>query len=742
MALRIDSSQNRNLYVGTAEVAVSDGNAIITGRVGIGTTNPTEKLVVQDGKVLAGHTNTKGYGFHDLSNYSYTANTSRLSLVTAGVEAVSIDSVQNVGIKTTSPTTYADAEADDLVIGDATATANGITIASATSGSGSFMFSDGTSGVNRYRGALIYDHGDRFGNGADTMMFRTLSTTKMTILSGGNVGIGTTSPGNILHVSSAGSDTYVRVGNNAGYDAGIYFNTSTDWTIGTDTSNSNAFTIGNGSSVGASPKIVIQTGGNVGIGTASPTGYRLVVENTSEDLLKLHNSTDGLDALISFTNPGGTLGRIQGIDNGGLGFDVGNNAGGIISNAMFVKNNGNVGISTTTPQRVLDVNVGGNSGVGASFAGTISAGEYQGIHFGYSEAGNANYRKSALVFERDDAGLGDATGKIHILNNAQNGNNSATLADSRLTILKTGNVGIGSTTPAELLDVAGTARAATGIIEGTLYAGDSIQHWGDGGTGMFFSGSTGSSNDVITLKTTSTERLRIDSSGIVTINDTGQQGWSGNKLNVGDTGDGAAGINILTSATGNAYILFSDVVDNSATEYANQIRFDHTNNLLLTNIGGVEVMRLASDKKATFTGTVTAGGTIQAHANSDTTPGFRMQSNDTHGWEFLHRGTEGDFALNRETNGTTTQALRISRSTGAATFAGDVTADNITSTSNDGDASIYINSTRPTLAFTDSNSFTDANDMYIIRGTSGPKLQFGSTCSSYYVHVIGISKRV
>jgi len=447
MALRIDSSQNRNLYVGTAEVAVSDGNAIITGRVGIGTTNPTEKLVVQDGKVLAGHTNTKGYGFHDLSNYSYTANTSRLSLVTAGVEAVSIDSVQNVGIKTTSPTTYADAEADDLVIGDATATANGITIASATSGSGSFMFSDGTSGVNRYRGALIYDHGDRFGNGADTMMFRTLSTTKMTILSGGNVGIGTTSPGNILHVSSAGSDTYVRVGNNAGYDAGIYFNTSTDWTIGTDTSNSNAFTIGNGSSVGASPKIVIQTGGNVGIGTASPTGYRLVVENTSEDLLKLHNSTDGLDALISFTNPGGTLGRIQGIDNGGLGFDVGNNAGGIISNAMFVKNNGNVGISTTTPQRVLDVNVGGNSGVGASFAGTISAGEYQGIHFGYSEAGNANYRKSALVFERDDAGLGDATGKIHILNNAQNGSNSATLADSRLTILKGGNVGIGTTNP-------------------------------------------------------------------------------------------------------------------------------------------------------------------------------------------------------------------------------------------------------------------------------------------------------
>ncbi len=55
---------------------------------------------------------------------------------------------------------------------------------------------------------------------------------------------------------------------------------------------------------------------------------------------------------------------------------------------------------------------------------------------------------------------------------------------------------------------------------------------------------------------------------------------------------------------------------------------------------------------------------------------------------------------------------------------GDVTADNITSTSNSGDASIYINSTRPTLGFTDSNSFTDANDIYIVRGTGGNKLQF------------------
>jgi hypothetical protein len=48
MALRIDSSQNRNLYVGTGtEVAVDDGNAIITGNVGIGTTIPGVKLRIK-----------------------------------------------------------------------------------------------------------------------------------------------------------------------------------------------------------------------------------------------------------------------------------------------------------------------------------------------------------------------------------------------------------------------------------------------------------------------------------------------------------------------------------------------------------------------------------------------------------------------------------------------------------------------------------------------------------------------
>ena len=86
------------------------------------------------------------------------------------------------------------------------------------------------------------------------------------------VGIGTTTPSSLLHISQASANTILRIGNNAAFDQFIYFNGNTDWSLGVDYSNSNAFVLSNASSVGTSDRVAITTAGNVGIGTTAPSG--------------------------------------------------------------------------------------------------------------------------------------------------------------------------------------------------------------------------------------------------------------------------------------------------------------------------------------------------------------------------------------------------------------------------------------------------------------------------------------
>ena len=356
----------------------------------------------------------------------------------------------------------------------------------------------------------------------------------------------------------------------------------------------------------------INASGNVGIGTSSPTGYRLVVENTSEDLLKLHNSTDGLDSLISFTNPGGTLGRVQGIDNGGLGFDVGNNAGGIISNAMSIANTGRVGVGVTQTDPVkFEVNSG--------------TGEHNVMRIRFSDDNNSNatanpfsYEYKSLEIENQYSGAapsanGTKVAKLQlttvtaggyaasssIMGVAESngheagamvfatGPNSSGNEVERMRISRLGNVGIGRTDPQQLLEVHKAAGGDQTVAKFSAHNyGDTGKtfieigtEYGDGSSRIGSFNDTGNKSVLVfdTHDATSgafAERMRITSAGKVAIG-AGGAGTSGTHTKLEVHGAIAAG---STQGTGGSLVLYqrygvNDMPATLSTHYSNSYWF-------------------------------------------------------------------------------------------------------------------------------------------------------------------------
>jgi hypothetical protein len=133
--------------------------------------------------------------------------------------------------------------------------------------------------------------------------------------------------------------------------------------------------------------------------------------------------------------------------------------------------------------------------------------------------------------------IGGANGEIGI-QYVENAN--VTLRHNNVAKLTTTSTGI---------DVTGTAQMDTGITEGIHYVGTAVEHWGDGGTGMTFP-----ANDTISLRTASSDRLYINSSG---------------NVGIGTTSPGAAyklEVNGLLKANGGYFTNPVTIYDVDATE--------------------------------------------------------------------------------------------------------------------------------------------------------------------------------
>jgi hypothetical protein len=121
---------------------------------------------------------------------------------------------------------------------------------------------------------------------------------------------------------------------------------------------------------------------------------------------------------------------------------------------MVIDGSGNVGIGTQSPDVPLEIN--GGSGTDLDPLLRINKdvdgdGSATGILIG---AVNAGHSKSGIFFE--NKGLGSGRGNLYFCNNSTAGTADATIADARMTIINTGEVGIGTTSPTTTLDVEGT----------------------------------------------------------------------------------------------------------------------------------------------------------------------------------------------------------------------------------------------------------------------------------------------
>jgi hypothetical protein len=424
------------------------------GNLGIGTTVPAQKLDV-NGKIQMRTGATTGYipvsdangtmtwtnpstittayvdEIRDADNdtkvqVEESADEDKIRFDTFGSERMIIDNTGNVGIGLSSPTERLHISNANLLLSGSGTTVNGIQLypKSGTGNSGGriyfrednndlFGFSMGYNGGNTGNEILNWPANSfnisRHGNDAT-------GTVILHINGSTNVGIGTTSPVAKLDVSGA-------------------FNASGGGTFGNN----------------------VQITGNYYLDNTSGTGsnnppFRVDGFN---DILYVAAESNG-------TGPaGGTEIRLRTATGATTAVD-----------RMTIDNNGNVGVGVTAPSTKLHVQTTGTGLNLPIFAQNTTANDAGGtaVGIGFSNETSASVPpKAAIVHERN---ANYARGSMHFVLANYTNNNAMTLADTKMTLTKEGNLGIGTTAPAQVLDVNGKIQMRTGATTGYIPVSD------------------------------------------------------------------------------------------------------------------------------------------------------------------------------------------------------------------------------------------------------------------------------
>jgi hypothetical protein len=547
-------------YDGSTKLATTATGIDVTGTVTTG-----------DIYVGAGSATSPSVQMNDTNSGLFAPAGNTIAFSTAGGERVRIDASGNVGIGTTSPSSY---YATTLVV-DAP-DEDGITVVSPTTGRGYLAFADGTSGSSQYRGYFGYDHAN------DSLQIATAGAEAMRIDASGNVGIGTSTnlANGTLNVESNGTSVLQARSDSAGVNDGdtsvvvsrALNSTAGKWANATYRGYSHAWSYGN--SAATNEAMRIDSSGNVGIGTDSPNGNsQLHIAHAGAAQLRIEDTTSAGTCAINFSDAlDGNVGQIL--------YSHADNSLAIKTNdseRMRIDASGNVGIGTSSPSNDLQV---GDATDATEIINIASTGN------GYLTFGDA------------------ADNDIGFLqyNHTSNFMAFATNTAEAMRIDASGNVGIGETSiGSNALEIrrsgaSGIVLKETGVAQFYVEQDTDAKIRITNSKNLIFSGGTDGT----------TERMRIDASGNLLVGKT-------------STGAATAGIelnganDLLRIARDGGVLQELNRIGTGGTENGDLIEF-RVNNAAVGSIG-IESSGFYIDGEASHSGLSFGGNSVVARDN-------------------------------------------------------------------------------------------------------------------------------
>lgn len=490
------------------------------GNVGIGTTNPAAILDIGDTINNALQISTAGVHIASLSRQNTVQNAS-LSISayggigftggkTSGPEATNyqmfLNNVGNVGIGTTNPVANLDVADANVPIGTVFSTPGNLLVRTTDAyganigGSLSLGGSIGSVTANASFARISGRKANGTSNNTDGYLAFEVSNDstspyifeRMRINKDGNVGIGTTTPGIVAGYNRAltidginypiswavqnPSLELVGTNDSPGAVSAINFISSVPGSLNNNIGRIESFRTGGGAEYGGlkfytsnnslATAMTISSLGDVGIGTTTPEAT-LEIKNTigSGDIFKITNSANNVafqidNATLNSKFWPGTIGSIPGVSsttdvNTGFAWTGGDVltvlTGG--TEKLRIDDNGKVGIGTTAPgsfdswaNRLVVGNGSGTDGL------TIYSTTLGNIFFA-DAAGGTNDNIGRISYTH-------TTDKMSFWTNDT----------EKLTILSSGNVGIGNTNPTSKLYVQSTS-GFTGLVPANANSG-------------------------------------------------------------------------------------------------------------------------------------------------------------------------------------------------------------------------------------------------------------------------------